>query len=206
MSTWLTSVGVVHDTFHVRSAHLALSCRYTHYVVTTRDPVARTISAFNFRHVLGGITPGTKTSLAEHELYIDCFPELPGGVSRFAESLDGMGRCSRLARACLYEPARDCVHLGRGHAYYLQSTGLMEVCASRQTSSSYILHHTPYLLHPIFCRCSAGRTSSSLLCARSTSSRMARASLTGSACRLGSACRFLWTPMAATRAGRPTRR
>ena len=127
VSLWLQSVGVVHDTFHVRSAHMALSCRYTHYVVATRDPLARTISAFNFRHVLGGVQPGTETSLTEHELYVDCFPELPGGVNKFAESLDGTDRCARLARACLYEPARECVHMGRGHAYYLQSTGLMEV-------------------------------------------------------------------------------
>ena len=63
----------------------------------------------------------------ESALYNECFPHTPGGVNAFAEALGGTDRCAQLANACLFEPARECVHLSRNHAYYLLSTGLMEV-------------------------------------------------------------------------------
>lgn len=122
----LSDAGVAFAVLHIDDAHWAVDCRFTHYIVSTRDPVNRTVSAFNWRHTDGG-AEDDHISPAEARLYDECFPQLPGGANAFAESLGGSGRCAMLARACIYEPARGCRHLGRGHAYYLQQTGLMEV-------------------------------------------------------------------------------
>jgi len=117
---------VPHHQVHTQNAHTALDCRFTHYIVTTRDPINRTISAFNWRHTNGGRENIHTHSPAEMELYNECFPQVSGASYAFAEALSSSGRCAMLARACLFEPARGCEHLAKGHAYYLQSTGLIE--------------------------------------------------------------------------------
>ena len=110
---------------HNNNAHVLADCRFTHYVVVTRDPVARTVSAFNFRHPIGGNPGHPYMSPAELVLYTECFPALPGGVNAFAESLAEEGRCGDIARTCLHEPSAGCLHLSKGHGYYLLSSGLM---------------------------------------------------------------------------------
>ena len=45
----LSLAGVNHTQVHTKNAHLAVDCHFTHYIVTTRDPINRTISAFNWR-------------------------------------------------------------------------------------------------------------------------------------------------------------
>jgi hypothetical protein len=94
---------------------------YDLFVVATRDPMSRAISAFNWRHPSGGGIE-TARSPAEIEMY-DCFPELPGGVNHFAESLDDDSACGEAARRCLHSPSADCNHLGWRAQFYL-STGL----------------------------------------------------------------------------------
>ena len=50
----LTDAHVPHTQIHLGNAHLAIDCRFSHYIVTVRDPINRTISAFNWRHTDGG--------------------------------------------------------------------------------------------------------------------------------------------------------
>ena len=45
----LSLAGVNHTQVHTKNAHVAVDCHFTHYIVTTRDPINRTISAFNWR-------------------------------------------------------------------------------------------------------------------------------------------------------------
>lgn len=125
----LTAAGVAFAAIHVGDAHKATDCRFTHYIISTRDPINRTISAFNYNHRAGGeeYSPG----IASTRLYTECFPQLPGGVNAFAEALGDASPCGMIARSCLFEPARDCRHLGKGHAYYLQNTGLLEILRRR---------------------------------------------------------------------------
>ena len=104
-----------------------LQCGFTHYIVSTRDPLNRTVSAFNYgaRSMIGGTA-----SPASTHLYGTCFPEQPAGgaLSAFAESLGADSECGALARACLFEPALDCaMHVPRGHAYIFRDTGLLDV-------------------------------------------------------------------------------
>jgi len=129
----LRKVGVNYTHIHVHSARLATSCAFSHYIVTTRDPLDRTISAFNFRHTRGGAPeydkPNTpvRPSPAELQLYEDCFPELPGGVARFADAMAGHGECANLARACLHDSGMYCNHLSKGHSYFLVQNGLLSL-------------------------------------------------------------------------------
>ena len=83
----------------------AAAASFTHFVVMLRDPVARTVSAFNFvsrpdfladarlmMQFAGGEAMYAK-------LYDACFPH-PGGPNAFAEALDEQGACGDVARRC----------------------------------------------------------------------------------------------------------
>lgn len=96
--------------------------QYDLFVITTRDPVSRIVSNFNWRHIYGGrpVTP-IKTWI-ERSMY-KCFPEYPGGVSSFAESLDEDSKCGYLARRCLHDEYARCGHMAKGFRWYLR-TGL----------------------------------------------------------------------------------
>jgi len=105
-----------------------LQCAFTHYIVSTRDPLNRTVSAFNYGDRSG--LPGAVATPASERLYGSCFPARPegGAVSAFAEALGADSECGALARACLFEPALDCAqHVPRGHAYIFRDTGLLDV-------------------------------------------------------------------------------
>ena len=105
------------------AAASAVSCAFTHYIVSTRDPVNRTISAFNF----GATESRELFTPAMEKLYDGCFASVPGAAAAFAEALEEESECGALARGCLHEPALGCQHIGKGHAYYLRDTGLLEV-------------------------------------------------------------------------------
>ena len=113
---------------HVQDAYAAIDCRHDIYVVMTRDPISRTVSSFNYRHPIGGsdevVIPPNGT---EVEMY-DCFPEMPGGVSRFAEALSEPSRCGFLARMSLHQPSVSAsAHLAKGHYHYVIASGLIDV-------------------------------------------------------------------------------
>ena len=61
------------------------------------------------------------------KLYDGCFASVPGAAAAFAEALEEESECGALARGCLHEPALGCQHIGKGHAYYLRDTGLLEL-------------------------------------------------------------------------------
>jgi hypothetical protein len=118
-------------------AAAALDCAHTLYISVTRDPVARAVSAFNFVKA--------EAPYAEHELpflsklFVECFPQVPGGASAFGEALGQDSECGQLARAALHEPgSMNSWHVGKGHAYYLRDTGLLEVLR-RPDKSSYVV-------------------------------------------------------------------
>lgn len=103
----------------------AVSCKHTLYVIVTRDPVDRTVSAYNFNTQLVG-TPLIDDGNVLVKLQA-CFPH-PGAPQAFAEALDADTECGALARAFLHEPSViGKSHIGKGHAYYLRDTGLLEV-------------------------------------------------------------------------------
>jgi hypothetical protein len=110
-----------HGTFHQRYFEPE---DYDIFVVAVRDPISRAISAFNWRHPFGGGPVGDGLSAEEMELYA-CFPELPGGVNHFAESLDDNSTCGEAARRCLHSPSARCNHLSWSFQFYL-STGLRD--------------------------------------------------------------------------------
>lgn len=89
---------------------------YDLYVVCTRDPIDRVVSAFNFNHPNGG--QGSSFSMHEREMY-RCFQENPGGVNAFAESLDSNSPCGRAARRCLHSPSAACSHITQNFQFYL---------------------------------------------------------------------------------------
>ena len=95
------------------------------FVVTTRDPVARVISAFNWNHPIGGGPTSAQPHDDERRMYVECFPELPGGVSAFAEALSAANRtaCAQLARRCFGQPTL-CRHIGRSLSWYLPTSTL----------------------------------------------------------------------------------
>jgi len=102
-------------------------CELTLYIVMTRDPVNRTISAFNFQ---GSRPPNAfRYCGAQDKLFYTCFPTYPGAAQAFAESLDQpLTECGALARAFVNEPAAvGPSHIGKGVAYYTRDVGLLEV-------------------------------------------------------------------------------
>jgi hypothetical protein len=96
---------------------------YDLFVVPTRDPVERIISAFNWNHPIGGDPPRQWRLTEAGEAMYRCFPELPGGINRFAEALDEDSPCGFAARRCLHSTGADCGHLAKDFRWYLQ-TGL----------------------------------------------------------------------------------
>jgi hypothetical protein len=95
---------------------------YDIFLVMARDPIKRVISAFNWRHPIGGKDDLNNLSPDEEKLYA-CYPELPGGVNNFAESLDDDTPCGYQARKCLHSPSAGCNHLAWRYDFYL-NTGL----------------------------------------------------------------------------------
>lgn len=112
----------------------ALDCRFTHYIVPMREPINRTISAFNFG--AGSYDVGAQHETKQpafYKLYETCFPKAIGAMSAFAEALGADSDCGNVARACLYEPAMGCSsHLARGMSYIFRDTGLLDVRAQPQ--------------------------------------------------------------------------
>ena len=124
-------------------AQAALACEHTHYIVTMREPLNRTVSAFNYETYIAGLSPGPDfnfRTLTMKKMYERCFPGVTtggsakttgtttGGANAFAEAMGEDTECGALARACIYEPqSADCGHTGRGMAHYVKDTGLLEV-------------------------------------------------------------------------------
>lgn len=105
---------------------------YDLFVVSTRDPVSRLVSAFNWRHpdmspVAGGATGWWGPT--ESQMY-QCFMQYPGAANAWAEALSQNDTvCGQLARRCLHSAPARCAHLARGFSWYL-STGLTRFSAS----------------------------------------------------------------------------
>ena len=181
---------------------------YDFFIIPTRDPLARSVSAFNFDHLVGGssemmmvhdwgvtdfpvnctgmgcafcvpedrfstkpasnfeMRPG-KGILAPYlepnmtlaplvmpcdydsypgmvpaapkplmaSMYTECFPQLPGGVSAWAEALDGEGACADLARRHLHETAES-THLNNGFDAYVRGSGLLDKLRAELTTTT----------------------------------------------------------------------
>jgi len=126
-----------------RAFQEALDCRFTHYVISLRDPINRTISSFNF----GDDGEKTVSPLSE-AMYNTCFPTMPGGgaMSAFAEALGDDSVCGTIARACLFDPAFDCggSHISRGYAYGLRDTGLLDVLRQDTTRRVWLVRQESF--------------------------------------------------------------
>jgi len=93
-------------------------------IISTREPLNRTISAFNWRHSDGGgdwnrqafdeSTPPKvlETQSVEQALYA-CNKQYPGGFNEFAESLEDESVCGHIGRRCMHEPV--CAHISKGY-------------------------------------------------------------------------------------------
>jgi hypothetical protein len=96
---------------------------YEHVLVAIRDPVERVVSAFKWRHTVGGgqVTRLQRSMAFESELYA-CFPT----ATSFALSFhNGTGHCRELAEEAV-QPTRmaSANHIGRGYAYHFPPEGL----------------------------------------------------------------------------------
>lgn len=116
----------VHDLSFTEDKIDALVEPHDLYIISTRDPVSRILSAFNWMHYDGGGAWGLGSddlsslmlrSMLRSRLddlsaggsilqpLSACFDALPGGANAFAESLGGEGNCSNIARRSLTEPS-----------------------------------------------------------------------------------------------------
>lgn len=92
--------------FHILSWGQLNASDFDLFVVVTREPVSRTISAFNYNHPIGGSLDlnATNTIKDVAEAYPEladftrCFSALPGGVNDWAEALSEDSDCGRAAR------------------------------------------------------------------------------------------------------------
>lgn len=120
---------------------------YDVYIVPTREPVSRMLSAFNWLHFDGGgnwegfngrMLPlqaeinSTRIADALADLLVparnqsvlgalsDCFDQLPGGANAFAESLVSTNHssCSEIARRAIKESTSGSGHIAKGYAWY----------------------------------------------------------------------------------------
>lgn len=131
---------------------------YDMYLISTREPISRTVSAFNWNHFDGGgtwygfghegqifldnttrddwlietIVPDTNQSILG--ALSTCFPALPGGVNAFAEALASEGTCADIARRALSDAGSGSGHLAKDHAWYLTRT-------PNPTSSSSVINN-----------------------------------------------------------------
>lgn len=92
---------------------------YDLFIVSTRDPVSRLVSAYNWRHpdmnVLGAFG---SWGPVEEQMY-QCFMQYPGSANAWAESLNESTRCGALSRRCMHSQPARCAHLARGFFWYL---------------------------------------------------------------------------------------
>jgi hypothetical protein len=119
-------------------------------VVPLRDPIKRTISAFNWRHPS---TQGIDGRSQEEQMFYQCF----NTVNAFAEALDplsGAGVCNQVARRMfgVYPNRGPSVsnHIGKGYQYYLQF--VMDELANRdvfvvRVDQDHFEHDLHQLLH-----------------------------------------------------------
>ena len=126
----LEQAGIPHTTIHlglVKPKLFSSACAqsFNHFVFTSRDPVARAISAFNWhsQEMLGPVSiyPGPLWST----LYEECFPT----ANTYAEAMGEEGKCGDLARKCTHEPPElsGCGHISGGPSSYTLDTGVLEV-------------------------------------------------------------------------------
>jgi hypothetical protein len=115
---------------------------YDLFVIATRDPLSRVVSAFNWRHPIGGGAPIPADSVGNEADMYTCFPELPGAVNSFAEALGENTTCGRAARRCLNSISADCGHLAKNLAWYV-GTGLLR----RSEGVLAALRHQPETKH-----------------------------------------------------------
>ena len=119
---------------------------YDIYIVPTREPAARVISAFNGLHADGGdawlnpaspFVPTDNTTLervvadplsfrsggvgtAFLQALSTCFDQLPGGVSAFAAALAGApGGCNDVARRAIADPLIGTSHIAQGYSFLM---------------------------------------------------------------------------------------
>ena len=136
--------GCTNESIRWSSPHVPLNaadltrCELTLYIVMTRDPVDRVVSAFNFQG--SRPKPAFRDCAAQEKLFNECFRTYPGAAQAFAESLDQpLTECGALARAFVHEPAAvGPSHIGKGVAYYTRDVGLLEVLR-RPDKSAWIV-------------------------------------------------------------------
>lgn len=67
-------------------------------IISLRDPITRTISAFNY----GLDLPDVQSNTLRDAMNETCYPTVPGAADAFARSLDEDTRCGAIARRCLH--------------------------------------------------------------------------------------------------------
>eukprot|EP00747_Dinoflagellata_sp_TGD_P124414 gnl/TRDRNA2_/TRDRNA2_173982_c0_seq4.p1 gnl/TRDRNA2_/TRDRNA2_173982_c0~~gnl/TRDRNA2_/TRDRNA2_173982_c0_seq4.p1 ORF type:complete len:320 (-),score=20.87 gnl/TRDRNA2_/TRDRNA2_173982_c0_seq4:76-1035(-) len=117
---WLWRNKIPHGTFHIRTVNDCDVSRPHKWLIATRDPIKRAISAFNWRSPRNGKARhgGLGFSPFDAVLY-RCFKT----VNEFAEHLDDASECGRYARKAL-EHATFGEHLGLGFDWYFPNISL----------------------------------------------------------------------------------
>lgn len=131
--SFLTDNKIWFKEIHVQQPTPEQVYSYKRILVTVRDPTARVLSAYKWKHPHGG---GLKpTYAAERELYT-CFPNLNSYAEAFLPTTKVSPKCANLAMYSVVQnityPLRglSCSHTCRGYAFYA-GPWLEEICRKR---------------------------------------------------------------------------
>lgn len=140
--TLLVDAGVNFTQAHKHNYDVVTSEPFDLYIVSLRDPLNRTVSAFNYGHWSGGFAPSGRDDgdelpdggRAARRFYEECFGALPGGLNDFAESLSNEddssldSSCGQLARRAVHEIGEaylPFVYIGGGLEMFVGHTNLL---------------------------------------------------------------------------------
>eukprot|EP00747_Dinoflagellata_sp_TGD_P124415 gnl/TRDRNA2_/TRDRNA2_173982_c0_seq5.p1 gnl/TRDRNA2_/TRDRNA2_173982_c0~~gnl/TRDRNA2_/TRDRNA2_173982_c0_seq5.p1 ORF type:complete len:257 (-),score=23.65 gnl/TRDRNA2_/TRDRNA2_173982_c0_seq5:76-846(-) len=112
---WLWRNKIPHGTFHIRTVNDCDVSRPHKWLIATRDPIKRAISAFNWRSPRNGNALHGQNGFGSQEQELcGCFKT----INEFAEQLDDRSQCGEYARRALEDPGSS-NHLAMGFSFYL---------------------------------------------------------------------------------------
>ncbi|CAK0899545.1 unnamed protein product [Prorocentrum cordatum] len=103
---------------HIRQVDNCRADQQRMWIVAVRDPLARVVSAFNWRNPLNGDSPHGEAGFLQdkqEQAFYRCFRE----VNDFAESLQDQSHCGSIARRALEKPILS-EHVGKGFRWYFE--------------------------------------------------------------------------------------
>jgi len=106
-------------------------------IISTRDPIERTISAFNFALDM----PYTYTYPLLDTMNKECFAHVPGALDAFALELDKDTVCGKIARRCLHEAHGSMLPSGTHHREGVHTEPYQTQCGHINMGFEHYLGH-----------------------------------------------------------------